>query len=102
MELPAFWERPYPVDFESLRQTGSRSSAFRPVGLVRCIKENAPTDCAELPALSSVSAFLVILYHICLVQYSDFQATLISQITNKFSDIERIQIQNNRLCKFIF
>ena len=42
MESPDFRERPYPVVLQTQR-TGSHSSAFRPVGLVRCIKENAPT-----------------------------------------------------------
>lgn len=101
MESPDFRERPYPVVLQTQR-TGSHSSAFRPVGLVRCIKKTHLQRSAELPASSSVSAFLVILYHICLVQYSYFQAILIGQTANKFPDRELAQIRNNRLCKFIF
>lgn len=55
MESPDFRERPYPVVLQTQR-TGSHSSAFRPVGLVRCIKENAPTVSANF-GVSSVSAF---------------------------------------------
>lgn len=84
MELPAFRERPYPVDFESLQRTGTKACTFRPVGLVRCIKK---THLQVVPTsgISSVSAFLVILYHIFLVQDSDFYSELFCQFDDKFS-----------------
>lgn len=84
MESPAFRERPYPVDFESLQRTGTKACTFRPVGLVRCIKK---THLQVVPTsgISSVSAFLVILYHIFLVQDSDFYSELFCQFDDKFS-----------------